>query len=228
MCEKITSKYNEKTDITVIYNSWGRNYRSELRVSGPIKINSDDFYISVYDRSRNPGHVFINYLADKTGEYRVYRGNHLIVIQQFREGKLHGIDHTFYDNGNPADFHNYYEGVYDGLQRGWYNTGTLRFEGYYCRGVKEGLHIRWSEDSKITSFCNYIDGYKVGKRYFSNSKGKMVTDYWWPEFIMHGRWSALQISKKNFKQNVQDIICKLTEHVIPDLAKIIIGYLFTT
>jgi len=79
-------------------------------------------------------------------------------LQQFRDGKKHGIYITWYGNWQKAEQGQYRNGIRDGLWTQWYPMGEKEGEGTYKDGNRHGLWTLWHPDGQKESEITYGDG----------------------------------------------------------------------
>ena len=69
-------------------------------------------------------------------------------LQQFRDGKKHGIYITWYGNWRKAEQGQYKNGVRDGLWTQWYPKSQKESEGIYKDGNRDGLWTLWNPNGQ--------------------------------------------------------------------------------
>lgn len=79
-------------------------------------------------------------------------------LQQFRDGKKHGIYITWYGNWQKAEQGQYKHSIRNGLWTLWYPDGQKENEGAYKDGNRHGLWTLWHPDGQKESEITYEDG----------------------------------------------------------------------
>ena len=79
-------------------------------------------------------------------------------LQQFQNGKKHGIYITWYGNWQKAEQGQYKNGIRDGLWTQWDPKGQKEGEGTYKDGGRDGLWTLWHPDGQKESEITYENG----------------------------------------------------------------------
>ena len=79
-------------------------------------------------------------------------------LQQFQNGKKHGIYITWYGNWQKAEQGQYKNGIRDGLWTQWDPKGQKESEGTYKDGGRDGLWTLWHPDGQKESEITYENG----------------------------------------------------------------------
>lgn len=79
-------------------------------------------------------------------------------LQQFRDGKKHGVYITWYGNWRKAEQGQYKHSIRNGLWTLWYPDGQKENEGAYKDGNRHGLWTLWHPDGQKESEVTYEDG----------------------------------------------------------------------
>ena len=79
-------------------------------------------------------------------------------LQQFRDGKKHGIYIKWYGNWQKVEQGQYKNGSRDGLWTQWYPMGEKEGEGTYKDGGRDGLWTLWHPDGQKESEITYENG----------------------------------------------------------------------
>ena len=79
-------------------------------------------------------------------------------LQQFQNGKKHGIYITWYGNWQKAEQGQYKNGIRDGLWTQWDPKGQKESEGTYEDGGRDGLWTLWHPDGEKESEITYENG----------------------------------------------------------------------
>lgn len=168
-------------------------------------VNSGDWLF--YDQK---GRLTMNGQYDTTGNRaatwtRVYPTGVIQETANYKSGKLHGQNKTFYVNGIPNETSQYNQGTLNGLytqlnesgaliQKKYFLNGKLsgkyqtyhdvgevltNFEATYENGLAQGLVNQISPTGKIIYTVDYLNNKKTGveKSLFETGKEKMVSNY---------------------------------------------------
>ena len=79
-------------------------------------------------------------------------------LQQFRDGKKHGIYISWYGNWQKVEQGQYKNGVQDGLWTQWDPVGQTEIEGTYKDGNRDGLWTLWHPNGEKESEITYEKG----------------------------------------------------------------------
>lgn len=79
-------------------------------------------------------------------------------LQQFRDGKKHGVYITWYGNWQKAEQGRYKHSIRNGLWTLWYPDGQKENEGTYKDGNRHGPWTLWHPDGQKESEITYEDG----------------------------------------------------------------------
>ena len=113
----------------------------------------------------------------------------------YQNGKLEGLTHVWFQNGQLRFKGNYRNGMLEGLTTVWYENGQLRFKGNYRNGKLEGLtqmwyqnrqlkldykyfnkkpanglNRKWRKNGQLLSFHNYYKGTGSRQYYYENGQ----------------------------------------------------------
>lgn len=93
-------------------------------------------------------------------------GRHLEVMP-YKNGKRHGLNRIFYENGNLRIEVTYVDDQKEGLEKFYFSSGKLASEVNYVKGKKEGLQKEYTIDGTLDNDVMYVHGYKEGlKRWY--------------------------------------------------------------
>lgn len=107
-----------------------------------------------------------HYKNDQFDGVWIYWGENdlLSAVENWREGRLHGIRTVYYGNGNKQFEENYKEGKLDGKKTIWYENGRKMAEAYFKAGYRYGVWTTWSENGAKQSQFNWTKKYEKGER----------------------------------------------------------------
>jgi antitoxin component YwqK of YwqJK toxin-antitoxin module len=80
----------------------------------------------------------------------------------FVNGKKHGLQETWYDNGQQTCKWNFVNGRKNGLQEVWYKNGKQMCKWNYVNGQQHGLQETWYDNGREEYEENYVNGRKHG------------------------------------------------------------------
>lgn len=130
--------------------------------SWEISVNKVGPYQTWYNTEKTKKHLFICYNAEgkRHGVDRVwYEDGTLAHEGNGKDGKLHGVQRLWRRDGTLLSEINYKDGKFHGVHRAWwYEDGTLKSEYNYKDGGFHGVQRRWSEDGTLMSECIYENG----------------------------------------------------------------------
>lgn len=99
----------------------------------------------------------IHYASDDTEPYTGWVKN-IRKLQQFQNGKKHGIYISWYGNWEKVEQGYFKNGIRDGLWIQWSPNGEKENEGAYKDGRRDGLWTLWDSDGKKISEITYQNG----------------------------------------------------------------------
>ena len=108
----------------------------------------------------------VQYLLDKrtgqkvTGGLKVYDKNGVVsYYSEYKDGKLHGRNENWHNNGVKSTEANYINGVKHGLET-WRDeeSGLKTWEANYVNGKQHGLETAWDENGTIIFQRSYQNG----------------------------------------------------------------------
>lgn len=79
-------------------------------------------------------------------------------LEQYKDGKLNGLEIMWYENGKKYEETNYKNGIKHGLMLRWYESGQKWSEKTYKDGDFHGPITKWREDGNMEFRHNYQDG----------------------------------------------------------------------
>lgn len=129
-----------------------------------------------------------------TGECKVcYDNGYLKMHLDYLNGRLVGIDTTYYENGKIyviASHDLLGQGKEDGTWKFYRENGTLKWEKNYVMGLAEGEHRYYFPDSTIQKIEVYKNNALHGKKqeYYKNHTLKKEIDY------KNGKWDGKYIT----------------------------------
>jgi uncharacterized protein len=89
------------------------------------------------------------------GEVKEFENGKLSTVENYKDGKLHGLSTTFYGNGSKRCELNFTEGERNGTLTCYYADGTKSSEVVYNNGKLDGKYVIYNEVGDITYTANY-------------------------------------------------------------------------
>lgn len=139
-----------------------------------------------------------------TGWSKLIKRNGLVEnIEQYKDGKLHGLEVWWFDNGKKYSEINYKDGKKNGLQVRWFENGQKQVESSHKDGELHGLITKWRQDGSMWFSKNYNDGkyHGLSTEWHENGQKENETHYkngekhglqtWWDKegnVIRQSRW----------------------------------------
>lgn len=103
--------------------------------------------------------------------------NDTLKKEGFINGKRHGICYKKYLNLHYQYLHNYINGKMEGIQRTWWENGKLKQEATYKNDLFHGKLQEWSFTGTLTRDNNYVNGQEEGKQRLWYDNGKLRANY---------------------------------------------------
>lgn len=105
-----------------------------------------------------------------TGKITETSGNNIVSISEYKAGKLHGEQLTYFLNGKINEQRYYENGCKTGEHKGWWAGGELRFIYHFKNDVFDGNVKVWNEKGMLFNDFNYVNGQEDGsqKAWFAN------------------------------------------------------------
>ena len=93
-------------------------------------------------------------MHDKNGAVSYY--------SEYKDGKLHGRNENWHNNGVKSTVANYINGIKHGLETWWdEESGLKTWEANYVNGKQHGLETAWDENGTILFQRSYHTGQLV-------------------------------------------------------------------
>lgn len=124
-------------------------------------------------------------------------------LEHYKDGKQHGLEIMWYENGQKYSEINYRDGKKHGLQNLWYENGQKESELTRKDGEFHGPVTKWWENGNMCYSKNYLDGeyHGLSTEWHENGQKKNETNYndgeknglqtWWDNdgnVIRQSRW----------------------------------------
>ena len=93
----------------------------------------------------------------KDGEWRYFSENNgkLILIEENKNGKIHGNSTVYYETGTVMMERQFVDDQLEGHAKVYYPSGALKEEGDYHQGNKTGVWKAYNEDGDVISSENF-------------------------------------------------------------------------
>ena len=131
----------------------------------------------------------IHYAPNNTEPYTGWVKN-IRKLQQFQNGKKHGIFISWYGNWEKAEQGTYKDGIRNGVWIQWSPTGQKENEGLYKDGIRDGLWTFWDLQGSLSEIT-FQNGRVLNTKRIShkekdrNDLGKATKDKVTRAFILH-------------------------------------------
>src|SRR6185295_5996038 len=131
-----------------------------------------------------------------------YPNNHPRFCYTLKNGRLHGVGRTWYENGQLEREEPLHKSVLHGRERLWYPHGVLRAEKHYVNDQLDGARREWYPSGQMKIECHYVMNRLDGLYTEWHPKGQLKerVPYWEGEphgiikrFDEKGRASAKEI-----------------------------------
>lgn len=119
---------------------------------------------------------------------KCYPDGKLKSTQAFREGKAHGWQRIWNENGQCLTERYYQLNLQEGAARGWWEDGSLRFSYHYQHDLQEGNCKEWLPNGQLYTDFNYKNGYEDGWQRMWWDDGTIRANY----VMKNGRRFGLQ------------------------------------
>ncbi|HEX8577782.1 MAG TPA: hypothetical protein VF677_15975 [Flavobacterium sp.] len=120
------------------------------------------------------------------GEWKFYHkdADNIMMVENYKEGKLNGPKKVFFKNNAIAEESNYSNGLKDGPYKKYLENGTIIEESNFKNGEYEGVAKFYDAEGKIASKGPFVKGAKKGKwQFYENGKLKKEETYPIVKFI---------------------------------------------
>lgn len=91
-------------------------------------------------------------------------------VEHLKNWEKHGIQESYYPNGNMHYKRKYVEGKLDGHEKWFYEDGSRHSDFFRVKGLKQGSFIGYQKDGNFLERRNYEDGYISGL-FIKNHRG---------------------------------------------------------
>ena len=108
-----------------------------------------------------------------TGKYiEKFESGDTALIEEQKNGELHGTYKTWYDNGKICEIRNYSEGRNHGILQKWNYNGRLVHESNWLKGEKHGKYNDWYGSGLKNEESNWTNGKRNGtcRKYYQTGE----------------------------------------------------------
>ncbi len=105
------------------------------------------------------------------------QGKDTVEIQNYLNGKEHGIWKQFYENGQLRESRFFKEGKKEGQYLAWWPDGSPQKEYYFENGEYEGTCKEWYQNGQLFREFNYHIGQEEGSQKMWKGDGKIESNY---------------------------------------------------
>jgi antitoxin component YwqK of YwqJK toxin-antitoxin module len=105
----------------------------------------------------------------------------------FKNDEDHGLEESYYNNGNLRYKVNRKNGYNDGLYESWNSNGKPACRYSYKNGKHDGLYELWYDNGKLCIRCWYINGKLDGLCEKWNSDGHLLESTYWKDEVIQSQ-----------------------------------------
>jgi len=109
--------------------------------------------------------------------FKLYPAGDTARIQQFFNGKPHGVLKEWYDNLVLKELRYFDNGYKTGMHRGWYENGINKFTANFRDDMYDGNVKEWQANGNLYRDFNYVDGHESGMQRMWESDGRLKANY---------------------------------------------------
>lgn len=111
-----------------------------------------------------------------------YIGNKRIrLIENYKNGKLHGDRYSYHKNGNLMKEEHYENGLQIGITKSWSKEGIITRHEHYVNGKKHGTFERFSGNGQIKEHKEFIMDVPTGIWIWYGDEGQILAKGEWKE-----------------------------------------------
>lgn len=157
-----------------------------------------------------------------------YQDGQIMIHGFYRNGKKEGENKRWYENGQlwVHSFHS--NGKFQGKLKAWHMNGKLKLEISYENDEINGERKHYHRNGKLWEYDFYRNGKKEGESKTFDNNGNMICYFYYindavsSTFSWENKHAFLNLKRRlYYKRSLH----ALDPHIIPDLAKIICGYI---
>lgn len=84
----------------------------------------------------------------------------IYLIENYHEGKLEGLSHSFFDDGSRVQ-QEWKNDQPNGKEEQWFGNGQKEKEKHYINGELSGVHYEWYENGQLKLEQNFFNGTQI-------------------------------------------------------------------
>lgn len=84
-------------------------------------------------------------------------------VELDQQGKSHGVQKAFWENGNVQSEYTWQHGVLDGIVKVYYENGKLSGIGHFSNGAQDSILTNYYGNGKVESLTTFVDGRNTGR-----------------------------------------------------------------
>ncbi len=104
-------------------------------------------------------------------------GKDTLEIQEFRNGREHGVWKTFDKDGELQSKRFFRDGKKEGMYEAWWENGRKKLEYHFMEGEYEGNCKEWTAQGVLIKNMNYNKGHEDGRQQMWDASGKIWANY---------------------------------------------------
>ena len=139
--------------------------------------NDNSCYTVFYDQNKNVVSEGKEINKLKEGEWKYYHkvSKVIMILENYKNGKLEGVRSVYYPSGKITDEINYKNGLKEGVYKKYSEKGIVLESSFFKNGEYEGEAIYKDPNDLVVAKGKFKNGKKVGKwQFFIN--GKLVNE----------------------------------------------------
>jgi antitoxin component YwqK of YwqJK toxin-antitoxin module len=99
----------------------------------------------------------------------------------------HGVDSSWYDNGNKMSEVNLTYGSFEGLMRTWWPSGNLQWAAHFENDAPHGSFQQWFDSGQLRTQRHFDGGFCEGKARVWHENGTLRIEFTARQSSYHGR-----------------------------------------
>ena len=147
------------------------------------------------------GVVVLDGLPYSGESFRHDQGGRLVERIVYRQGKKHGVQEMWFENGTRSFSSTYVAGKRHGETRSWWRNGNARTHSEFVDGRADGTQLQWYASGAKFKEMRLRGGREVGLQQSWRENGKLYNNY----EVHDGRIYGLKRSKLCFRLDDEEI-----------------------
>lgn len=148
-------------------------YYPDGRVQATMTHRGDTTDVVLYSKKGEYTSVGRYVAQKKEGDWKHYRGERLLVFEQYASDCLNGLTIRYFASGNEAEEKNWSRGKPEGEWKLYYDNHKIRLQAFYADGSLNGTVRSYGLNGILRAEGNYQKGYKEGEWSFFDEQGKL-------------------------------------------------------